>query len=102
MDTIFGIPGLHTLGLYDAMAGAPSIRHILTRHEQGAAFAADGVKHLSVRMRRGARHPTSAGTRAFRLRPVSEESRVIITRIPGRTRRVATNAITIITAVRKP
>ena len=42
VDTIFGIPGLHTLGLYDALAGAPSIRHILTRHEQGAAFAADG------------------------------------------------------------
>jgi thiamine pyrophosphate-dependent acetolactate synthase large subunit-like protein len=40
--TVFGIPGLHTLGLYDALAGAPSIQHILTRHEQGAAFAADG------------------------------------------------------------
>lgn len=42
VDTLFGIPGLHTLGLYDAMAGEPSIRHILARHEQGAAFAADG------------------------------------------------------------
>jgi thiamine pyrophosphate-dependent acetolactate synthase large subunit-like protein len=42
VDTVFGIPGLHTLGLYDALAGAPSIRHVLTRHEQGAAFAADG------------------------------------------------------------
>jgi thiamine pyrophosphate-dependent acetolactate synthase large subunit-like protein len=42
VDTVFGIPGVHTLGLYDALAGAPSIRHILTRHEQGAAFAADG------------------------------------------------------------
>ena len=33
VDTVFGIPGLHTLPLYDALAGAPSIRHILTRHE---------------------------------------------------------------------
>jgi thiamine pyrophosphate-dependent acetolactate synthase large subunit-like protein len=42
VETVFGIPGIHTLPLYDALAGAPSIRHILTRHEQGAAFAADG------------------------------------------------------------
>jgi acetolactate synthase-1/2/3 large subunit len=42
VDTLFGIPGLHTLPFYDALAGTPSIRHILTRHEQGAAFAADG------------------------------------------------------------
>ncbi len=44
--TVFGIPGIHTLGLYDALAGAPSIRHILTRHEQGAAFAADGYARV--------------------------------------------------------
>ena len=44
--TVFGIPGLHTLGLYDALADAPSIRHILTRHEQGAAFAADGYARV--------------------------------------------------------
>jgi thiamine pyrophosphate-dependent acetolactate synthase large subunit-like protein len=45
--TVFGIPGIHTLGLYDALAAAPSIRHILTRHEQGAAFAADGYARVS-------------------------------------------------------
>ncbi len=44
--TVFGIPGIHTLGLYDALAGTPSIRHILTRHEQGAAFAADGYARV--------------------------------------------------------
>ena len=49
VDTIFGIPGLHTLPLYDALAGAPSIRHILTRHEQGAAFAADGYARVAGR-----------------------------------------------------
>lgn len=44
--TVFGIPGLHTLGLYDALAGEPEIRHVLTRHEQGAAFAADGYARV--------------------------------------------------------
>jgi acetolactate synthase-1/2/3 large subunit len=47
VNTIFGIPGLHTLELYDALAGRLSIRHILTRHEQGAAFAADGFARVS-------------------------------------------------------
>ena len=45
--TVFGIPGIHTLGLYDALAGTPSIRHILPRHEQGAAFAADGYARVT-------------------------------------------------------
>ena len=49
VDTVFGIPGLHTLELYDALAGRPSIRHILTRHEQGAAFAADGFARVTRR-----------------------------------------------------
>jgi thiamine pyrophosphate-dependent acetolactate synthase large subunit-like protein len=39
---VFGIPGLHTLPLYDALRTCPSIRHLTTRHEQGAAFMADG------------------------------------------------------------
>jgi thiamine pyrophosphate-dependent acetolactate synthase large subunit-like protein len=46
---IFGIPGIHTLAFYDALAGRPGIRHILTRHEQGAAFAADGYARVSGR-----------------------------------------------------
>ena len=49
VDTIFGIPGIHTLALYDALADAPSIRHVLTRHEQGAAFAADGYARIRRR-----------------------------------------------------
>jgi acetolactate synthase-1/2/3 large subunit len=42
VDTVFGIPGVHTLALYDALTESTSIRHILTRHEQGAGFMADG------------------------------------------------------------
>jgi thiamine pyrophosphate-dependent acetolactate synthase large subunit-like protein len=46
---VFGIPGIHTLALYDALAERPSIRHILPRHEQGAAFAADGYARITRR-----------------------------------------------------
>ncbi|HOV79078.1 MAG TPA: biosynthetic-type acetolactate synthase large subunit [Bacillota bacterium] len=41
VDTIFGYPGGQALPIYDALYDA-DIRHILTRHEQGAAHAADG------------------------------------------------------------
>ncbi|NDY55305.1 biosynthetic-type acetolactate synthase large subunit [Desulfovibrio sulfodismutans] len=41
-----GIPGGANLPLYDALA-ASSIRHILTRHEQGAAFLAQGMARVS-------------------------------------------------------
>jgi thiamine pyrophosphate-dependent acetolactate synthase large subunit-like protein len=43
----FGIPGIHNLGLYDALASEPKIVHYLTRHEQGAGFAADGYARVS-------------------------------------------------------
>lgn len=41
VDTIFGYPGGAVLPIYDAIYNTPSIRHILTRHEQGAVHAAD-------------------------------------------------------------
>ncbi|MFK7828406.1 MAG: 5-guanidino-2-oxopentanoate decarboxylase [Congregibacter sp.] len=41
IDTAFGIPGNHTVQLYRGLARS-SIRHISPRHEQGAAFMADG------------------------------------------------------------
>lgn len=41
VDTVFGIPGVHTLALYDALKDS-SIRHVLARHEQGVGFMADG------------------------------------------------------------
>ncbi|WP_066637978.1 biosynthetic-type acetolactate synthase large subunit [Desulfolucanica intricata] len=41
VDTIFGYPGGVLLSIYDALYDA-DIRHILTRHEQGAVHAADG------------------------------------------------------------
>ncbi len=41
VDTVFGYPGGAVIPLYDALDGS-GIRHILTRHEQGAVFAAEG------------------------------------------------------------
>jgi len=48
VDTVFGIPGVHTIELYRGLA-ASSIRHITPRHEQGAGFMADGYARVSGR-----------------------------------------------------
>jgi acetolactate synthase-1/2/3 large subunit len=45
-DTVFGIPGVHTVELYRGLPGS-SIRHITPRHEQGAGFMADGYARAS-------------------------------------------------------
>ncbi|MDD4178577.1 MAG: biosynthetic-type acetolactate synthase large subunit [Candidatus Margulisbacteria bacterium] len=42
VDIIFGYPGGVVLPLYDAMFADKRVKHILVRHEQGAAHAADG------------------------------------------------------------
>jgi len=42
VDTIFGYPGARTLLLHDTLMDDREIAHILVRHEQGAAHAADG------------------------------------------------------------
>lgn len=42
VDTVFGIPGVHNLPIYEPLRQHARIRHILARHEQGAAFMADG------------------------------------------------------------
>ena len=39
---IFGYPGGQLTPIYDALARTPAIRHYLARHEQAAAFMADG------------------------------------------------------------
>ncbi|MDR1019487.1 MAG: biosynthetic-type acetolactate synthase large subunit [Synergistaceae bacterium] len=41
VETIFGIPGGTVIPLYDAIYDSP-IEHVLVRHEQAAAHAADG------------------------------------------------------------
>ena len=48
VDTVFGIPGTHTLELYRGLARS-RIRHVQPRHEQGAGFMADGYARASGR-----------------------------------------------------
>ncbi len=40
-DYVFSVPGEETLDLLDALSRSERIRHVTTRHEQGAAFMAD-------------------------------------------------------------
>ncbi len=42
VDTIFGYPGGAVLPIYDALFQNKNIKHILVRHEAGAAHAAEG------------------------------------------------------------
>ena len=49
VDLIFGIPGVHTLPIYDAILKQPGLRHVLARHEQGAGFMADAYARVSGR-----------------------------------------------------
>jgi thiamine pyrophosphate-dependent acetolactate synthase large subunit-like protein len=42
VEVIFGMPGAHTLALYDAFYRHPEIKHVLVRHEESAALMADG------------------------------------------------------------
>lgn len=46
VDTVFGIPGVHTVELYRGLARS-KIRHVTPRHEQGAGFMADGYARAS-------------------------------------------------------
>ena len=42
VEVAFGIPGGAILPLYGTLNKYPELKHILTRHEQGASHAADG------------------------------------------------------------
>ncbi len=47
VEVAFGIPGGAILPLYGAMPEYPQLRHILVRHEQAAAMAADGYARVT-------------------------------------------------------
>lgn len=49
VEVIFGYPGAATIPIHDVLMEA-RIRHILTRHEQGAAHAADGYARATGRV----------------------------------------------------
>jgi len=48
VDTVFGIPGNHTVQLYRGLQQS-SIRHVTPRHEQGAGVMADGYARASAK-----------------------------------------------------
>jgi acetolactate synthase-1/2/3 large subunit len=47
VEVIFGFPGGVLLPLYDTLPHYPQLRHILVRHEQGAAHAADAYARVT-------------------------------------------------------
>jgi acetolactate synthase-1/2/3 large subunit len=49
-NVLFGYPGGVILPLYDVLGDYPDLRHVLVRHEQGAAHAADGYARATGRV----------------------------------------------------
>src|SRR5512137_1813334 len=47
VEVVFGYPGGAVIGIYDALHDITDIKHILTRHEQGATHAAEGYAKAS-------------------------------------------------------
>ncbi len=50
VEVVFGLPGVHSMPIYDALYRHPGIRHIGVRHEQAAAFMADGYARSTGRV----------------------------------------------------
>jgi len=50
VDVLFGYPGGAIMPFYHALPEYPALRHILVRHEQAAAHAADGYARASGRV----------------------------------------------------
>lgn len=49
VDVVFGLPGIHALAIYDGLRAHPEVRQIAVRHEQTAAYMADGYARVSNR-----------------------------------------------------
>jgi acetolactate synthase I/II/III large subunit len=47
VNVVFGYPGGAVIGIYDALHDISDIKHVLTRHEQGAVHAAEGYAKAS-------------------------------------------------------
>ena len=48
-EWVFSVPGEETMDILDALSRTESVRHVTTRHEQGAAFMADVHGRLTGR-----------------------------------------------------
>ncbi len=49
VDTVFGIPGVHTLDFYQGMLPHGPVQHVQARNEMGAGFMAEGYARTSGR-----------------------------------------------------
>ncbi|HYH93423.1 MAG TPA: thiamine pyrophosphate-binding protein, partial [Candidatus Saccharimonadales bacterium] len=49
VEWVFSVPGEETMDILDALSVRPQVRHVTTRHEQGAAFMADVHGRLTGR-----------------------------------------------------
>lgn len=49
VEVVFGLPGIHALAIYDGLRAHPEVRQIAVRHEQTAAYMADGYARVSNR-----------------------------------------------------
>jgi acetolactate synthase-1/2/3 large subunit len=93
VEVVFGLPGVHNLALWEALRGSP-IRLVGVRHEQTAAYAADGYARAGGRL--GVALTTTGPGAANTLGAVGEAwaSRspllVVATDIPSRLRRPGT------------
>jgi acetolactate synthase-1/2/3 large subunit len=91
VDVVFGLPGVHNLPLWEALRETP-VRLVGVRHEQTAAYAADGYARATGRP--GVALVTTGPGAANTLGAVGEAwaSRspvvVIATHVPSGTRRV--------------
>jgi len=47
VDVVFGYPGGQVIFFYDVLGRSTKIKHVLTRHEQGAVHAADGYARVT-------------------------------------------------------
>ena len=65
VDVFFSYPGGVILPLYDVLGDYPQVRHVLVRHEQGGAHAADGALWNSANPAGSATAANNGGTIAF-------------------------------------
>src|SRR4029078_8763551 len=90
VEVVFGLPGVHNLALWEALRDSP-IRLVGVRHEQTAAYAADGYARASGRL--GVALTTTGPGAANTLGAVGEAwasrapLRVVATDTPSRLRR---------------
>src|SRR3990172_8129294 len=49
VDVVFGLAGVHALPIYDGLFAHPELRHVGVRHEQTAAYMADGYSRVTGR-----------------------------------------------------